>query len=282
VQHSGTAQAGAATTVTLAAGASATDDLFNGQVVKIYGGTGAGQSRVITDYVGSTKVATVDRAWATNPDATSTYAVMASSAPKLDASHQVVAASVQGNVTGSAGSVTGSVGSVTGAVGSVTADVGITQAGADKAWATAARALTAAVTVGTNNDKTGYGLSAAAVQAVWDALTSALTTASSIGKLLVDNINATIGSRAVPGDAMALTSAERNSTADALLDRANGVEPSWTVRQALRIMFSALGGKLAGAATTTVTTRNQGDTLNRITATVDADGNRTAVTLDAS
>jgi len=53
-----------------------------------------------------------------------------------------------------------------------------------------------AVTVGTNSDKTGYGLSSAAVQAIWDALTSALTTASSIGKLLVDNINATIGSRA--------------------------------------------------------------------------------------
>lgn len=51
------------------------------------------------------------------------------------------------------------------------------------------------VTVGTNNDKTGYGLSSAAVQAIWDALTSALTTAGSIGKLLVDNINATISSR---------------------------------------------------------------------------------------
>lgn len=32
--------------------------------------------------------------------------------------------------------------------------------------------------------------------AVWNRLTSALTTASSIGKLLVDNINATVGSRA--------------------------------------------------------------------------------------
>lgn len=51
------------------------------------------------------------------------------------------------------------------------------------------------VTVGTNNDKTGYSLSAGGVQAIWDALTSALNTASSIGKLLVDNINATISSR---------------------------------------------------------------------------------------
>lgn len=56
--------------------------------------------------------------------------------------------------------------------------------------------VTAAVTVGTNNDKTGYGLSAAAVQAIWDALTAALTTVGSIGKLLVDNVNATISSRA--------------------------------------------------------------------------------------
>ena len=47
-----------------------------------------------------------------------------------------------------------------------------------------------------NIGKTGYSLSAAGVQAIWDALTSALTTASSVGKLLVDNVNATISSRA--------------------------------------------------------------------------------------
>ena len=46
--------------------------------------------------------------------------------------------------------------------------------------------VTAGVTVTTNNDKTGYGLSSAAVQAVWDALTSALTTVGSIGKKLAD------------------------------------------------------------------------------------------------
>lgn len=43
-----------------------------------------------------------------------------------------------------------------------------------------------AVTVGTNNDKTGYGLSAAAVQAIWDALLSALTAVGSVGKKLAD------------------------------------------------------------------------------------------------
>jgi cell division protein ZapA (FtsZ GTPase activity inhibitor) len=51
------------------------------------------------------------------------------------------------------------------------------------------------VTVGTNNDKTGYGLSATAVQAIWDALTSALTTVGSIGKRIVDYLTGDIYAR---------------------------------------------------------------------------------------
>jgi hypothetical protein len=55
-----------------------------------------------------------------------------------------------------------------------------------------ARDIGASVLVG---DKTGFSLSADGIQAIWNALTSALSTASSIGKLLVDNLNATITSR---------------------------------------------------------------------------------------
>ena len=198
-------------------------------------------------------------------------------------------------------------------------------------WAVATRALT---------DKAGFSLSAAGIQAVWDALTAALTTVGSIGKLLVDNINATISSRATqtsvdtvddfldteiaaikaktdnlptdPADASdvaasftslntkvdtiddfldteiaaiiaaiaALPSA--NANADALLDRAAGVETNRTVRQAMRLILAAVAGKLNGAATNQVTIRDTNDGVNRIVATVDADGNRTAVTLDAS
>ncbi len=175
------------------------------------------------------------------------------------------------------------------------------------------------------NDKTGFSLSSAGIQAVWDALTSALTTAGSIGKLLADNINATISSRAsqtsvdtiddfvdtevaaikaktdlIPaspaavGSAMTLTSAydaaktaaqpgdvpTANANADALLDRSNGIETSWTPRQSLRIMLAVLGGKLSGAATTTATMRDVGDNKNRVVATVDVDGNRTSVSYD--
>ncbi len=72
---SDTAQAGATSTITLHSGASATDDAYNNWVIKITGGTGNGQIRVISDYVGSTKVATVDSDWTTAPDNTSTFSL---------------------------------------------------------------------------------------------------------------------------------------------------------------------------------------------------------------
>jgi hypothetical protein len=74
--HSGTAQAGGAATITLASsGPSTRDDVYNGAIITTTGGTGSGQARVISDYVGSTKVATVTPAWTVQPDNTTTYTV---------------------------------------------------------------------------------------------------------------------------------------------------------------------------------------------------------------
>lgn len=56
----------------------------------------------------------------------------------------------------------------------------------------------------------------------------------------------------------------------------------YSFEEAARILLAALAGKLSGAATTTVTIRDANDTTNRIVATVDSDGNRSAVTLDAN
>lgn len=81
----------------------------------------------------------------------------------------------------------------------------------DAVWSVAARTLTAF----DNSFKTGYALSAAGVQAIWDALTSALSTANSIGKLLVDNINATISSRlAASSDGSGFTAVPWNAAWD--------------------------------------------------------------------
>lgn len=71
--YSGTAQGGASTTITLDTGASVTNDLYNGLSILITGGVGAGQARSVSDYVGSSRLLTVDSAWAVNPDNTSTY-----------------------------------------------------------------------------------------------------------------------------------------------------------------------------------------------------------------
>lgn len=60
------------------------------------------------------------------------------------------------------------------------------------------------------------------------------------------------------------------------------VDGSLTARQSMRLLNSSAFAKLSGAATTTVTIRDAGDTKDRITATVDADGNRTAITTDAT
>jgi hypothetical protein len=78
--RSGTAQAGGASNITLDASASAVNDFYLGTSVLTTGGTGAGQFRIITDYVGATKVATVDLAWITTPDSTTTFALFPSTA----------------------------------------------------------------------------------------------------------------------------------------------------------------------------------------------------------
>jgi hypothetical protein len=75
--ESGTAQAGAAGTITLAAGANANNDFYNHQLIVIVGGTGIGQSRAVNAYNGGTKVATIVPNWVTNPDNTSEYNIMA-------------------------------------------------------------------------------------------------------------------------------------------------------------------------------------------------------------
>lgn len=107
--RTGTAQAGANGTITLDANASAVDDYYNGMVIRTDDHTGAGQARLITDYNGSTKVASIAPNWETNPDNTTDYTV----------GYLVGPAANQVNV--------GAVASVAGAVGSV-ASGGITAA----------------------------------------------------------------------------------------------------------------------------------------------------------
>lgn len=67
--------------------------------------------------------------------------------------------------------------------------------------------------------------------------------------------------------------------AASLLD-GNEIETGFTVRESLRLILSALSGKLSGAGGTTISIRDINDSIDRIIATVDANGNRTSVTLN--
>ena len=65
-----------------------------------------------------------------------------------------------------------------------------------------------------------------------------------------------------------------------LLDEED-VESGLTLRQALRLVAAATAGKISGASGSTITIRNAAaDSKDRIVASVDVDGNRTAITYD--
>ena len=71
-----------------------------------------------------------------------------------------------------------------------------------------------------------------------------------------------------------------SAAVDSILD--DPVEGSYTMRQLLRLMASALLGKASGGGTATITFRDTGDSKDRITATVTSNGDRTTVVLDGS
>lgn len=103
---------------------------------------------------------------------------------------------------------------------------------------------------------TGTGLTTANVgNAVWAALASSNTDPDTMGELL----------------------ASAGAAGDPLL---GVIEGSHTLRDAVRILLSVLAGKSTGGGGTTITFRNVDDTKDRVVATVDNSGNRSAVTLD--
>lgn len=67
---------------------------------------------------------------------------------------------------------------------------------------------------------------------------------------------------------------------DKILDEV--VEGTITMRQMLRIFLSKLAGEANGGGTTTINFRDNADSKNRISMTVDVNGNRSAVSLDGS
>ena len=134
-----------------------------------------------------------------------------------------------GNLSGSVGSVTGAVGSVTGTVGaalSVSGTVG------------AAASVTAPVTVGTNNDKTGYSLSAS----------QSFSMSGNISGNISGNVSGSVGS--VAGNVSGSVGSVTGTVGTALGIAAGGITSS-----------SFAAGSLAAAAFAAGALNGKGDWL---------------------
>jgi hypothetical protein len=75
VIHSGVAQGGTGNTITLSSESSQLNGSYDPSIITIYSGTGAGQSRIVLQYIGATHVAVVNRDWREIPDESSTYVI---------------------------------------------------------------------------------------------------------------------------------------------------------------------------------------------------------------
>lgn len=242
--HMGLASAGGVSTITLQStspgAASATDNIYVGQLIRILSGTGDDQIRLITAYNGTTKVATVSPAWTASaqPDNTSYYGTLQTGLARVDA----ISAGVIDNA-------------------SFAADVGST------AYATNIIALAADKAIVNHN---------------LDHLAGTATGIPSIvaGTYLDQMMDDGTATYDRTTDSL---QAIRDSAATDLLDLANGVESGVTLRQALRAIAAMLAGIASGGETGTEVFKGIGQAAGgttRVTATDDASGNRTAMTLN--
>lgn len=287
--RSNTAQAGAAGTITLDAAASAADDFYNDAIIFITGGTGVGQVRRIRDYVGATKVATIVPAWATNPDNTSTFAIL----PAASAWDETLADHLDSGSTGAALNAAGSAGdpwatALPGAYGAGTAGkiVGdnINATISSRSTLDAAGVRTAVGLAAANLDAqlsaiddfvdtevaailAAVDTEVAAIKAKTDQLT--FTVANQ-----VDSNTLTVAANAIAAAAVAAAAAEK--IADALIARniAGGSNAGRLVRDALRAIRNRkaiAGGTLtiyqeddATAAWTAAVTTTAGNPISEI------------------
>lgn len=80
-----------------------------------------------------------------------------------------------------------------------------------------------------------------------------------------------------------LVSSRALVSATDIIDLDGAIEAGLTLREAMRLIAAATAGKVSGAEGTNPIFRNAvADSKNRINATVDASGNRTAITYDLS
>lgn len=307
---SGTADSGSTTTMVDAARTETDNDYWKGRVILFTSGDISGQCAIITDFVAATDTFTFAPPL-TQAVATQTYVIL----PGISVWDDTLTDHLIVGSTGSALNAAGAAGdpwstALPGAYGAGTAgkivgdninatissrasqtsldtldDFVDTEVAAIKAK-TDQLTFTTANQVDSNALSMANGVITAAVIATdaidADAIADNAINAGAIAANAITSAKIAtdaIGAAQLAADAVAeIQSGLSTLTAAQVWDLAGGIETGLTPRQAMRLIAAATAGKLSGAATVTVTIRNAvADDANRIVATVDADGNRTAI-----
>ena len=288
--HSGTAQAGTSSSITLAATANGGDGVYNRNLIVLTDNTGVGQTRTIVDYDDTTKVIVIDRDWRITPDNTTAYQIVPDNTP-LVVDHGVAQA-------GST-STTIKLRTYASAVNdNYLCNIVVIIAGTGRGQARLVgsyNGITKVVTIcGDNWVTTPDATSVYVMMPYGTSCTSCIGTDAlalintECDTALTDYDPPTRTEATADKDAI-ITEVNANETKiDALNDItvadiiAGVTDGSYDLQEMMRIMFAALSGKSSGGGTTTLTFRDSGDAKNRITAIVNSSGDRTAMTLDAT
>lgn len=155
--------------------------------------------------------------------------------------------------------------------------VGLASANLDAQLSTIDTAVDAIDPLDASGIRAALGMASADLDTQLGAIDTAV---GAISVLSASDIRDAIGMASANLDTQlaALPTAAENAAG--LLDLSEGVETGLTVRQAMRLIAAVLFGKASGLDTTEVTFRDTQDGTDRVVATVDQYGNRTAVTLD--
>jgi len=115
---------------------------------------------------------------------------------------------------------------------------------------------------------------------IYEVVFSGVTPAPAEGDRLIVKVNGAISGSAWTEYGIPVKILANEITPAEIL--AAGDVDGYSLEETLKLCLSALAGKVSGAGTTTITIRSADDSADRIVATVDTDGNRSSITLNAN
>ncbi|KKN20057.1 hypothetical protein LCGC14_0939510 [marine sediment metagenome] len=288
-------------TFTLDAGAVATADYYVGDRLQLVEGTGAGQSRIIVAYTFG-KVVTLDSDFTTNPDTSTLYEVNAAdvhvSLSDADQAQGFVATYTN---TTTITLDTAAVGITDYYLGSLIVFTHGTGAGQVREITgyTSGRVVTMSPALATALDTTTVwhvqaAISAAVIVDEWELQSQADPTGFHVNIKEVNgtaqtandnsaDINAILTDTGTDGVVLKAAGLNADAVDEILDEEVDNDGTAITLRGAIKLILSILTAKSSGGGSATLVFRDVNDSKNRLSCTVDANGNRTAVgTRDAS